>query len=169
MATKGVVAKRYTEVTIGNLLEEVQRAVECICRRAYEFAAERGFALGHDLDDWLKAENEIFFVPTCELTETTTEYILNASVSGFKPNQVAINVESQCVTVWGKAATRREDLPDGEAESEAGSREMFCQHRLPHPVVVESAKAFYDSGELTVTLPKRSEPLEADTEQPAAA
>lgn len=169
MATKSVVAKRYTEVIIENLLEEVQGAVDSICRRAYEFSAERGFAGGHDLDDWLKAENELFFVPPSDLKETETEYILKASVSGFKPDQITVNVEPQCVTVRGKAATGRADLPEAEAEAAAGSREMFCQYRLPHAVVVERAKASYDSGELTVTLPKRTEPLEADTEQPAAA
>lgn len=167
MTTKSVVAKRYTEVSIGNLLEEVQGAVGSICRRAYEFSAERGFAGGHDLDDWLKAEKELFFVPPSDLKETETEYILNASVPDFKPDQITVSVEPQCVTVRGKAATGRADLP--EAEAAVGNREMFCQYRLPHAVVVERAKASYDSGDLTVTLPKRTEPLEADTEQPAAA
>jgi HSP20 family molecular chaperone IbpA len=168
MATKSV-AKHYSDVTIGNLLEEVQRAVGSICRKAYEFAAERGFATGHDLDDWLKAENELFFVPASELAETATEYILHASVGGFKPEQLTVGVEPQCVTVWGKAAMARGNLPDGEAGSTTGSRELFCQYRLPHAVVVERGKAFYDSGNLTITLPKQSELREADTEQRAAA
>jgi HSP20 family molecular chaperone IbpA len=169
MATKSAIVKPYTEVTIGSLLEEVQRAVDSICRKAYEFASKRGFATGHDLDDWLKAENELFFVPASELTETATEYILNASVAGFKPEQLTVSAEPQCVTVWGKAPTSQEDLPGGQAEFQAGSRELFCQYRLPHAVVVENVKAFYDSEKLTVTLPKQSEPREADTEQPAAA
>ena len=33
--------------------------VERIAQRAYELAAERGFAPGHELDDWLQAEREI--------------------------------------------------------------------------------------------------------------
>jgi DUF2934 family protein len=32
---------------------------EQIARRAYELAAQRGFAPGHELDDWLQAEAEI--------------------------------------------------------------------------------------------------------------
>jgi Protein of unknown function (DUF2934) len=31
---------------------------ERIARRAYELAAQRGFAPGHELDDWLQAERE---------------------------------------------------------------------------------------------------------------
>jgi HSP20 family molecular chaperone IbpA len=169
MATKIAATKHYPEVTIGNLLAEVQRAMDSICQRAYEFAAERGFATGHDLDDWLKAESELFFVPASELTETATEYILNASVAGFKPDQITVSAEPQCVTVWGKAPASRGNLPEEEAEPEAGTRELFCQYRLPHAVVVERVKAIYDSGRLTVTLPKQSEPVEADMEQPAAA
>ncbi len=173
MAAKSVVANSYTEVAIGSLFDDVQRAVDSICRRAYEFAAERAFAVGHDLDDWLKAENELFFVPASEFTETETEYTLKLAASGFKPDQIAVSAEPQCVTVWGKSAIGQVDLPDTKAESQAdGNKEMFCQYRLPHPVVVENAKAFYESGDMTVTLPKRSEPQEADTEhteQPAAA
>jgi hypothetical protein len=30
-----------------------------IAKRAYEIARERGFAPGHELDDWLQAEREI--------------------------------------------------------------------------------------------------------------
>jgi len=29
-----------------------------ICCRAYQLAEARGFAPGHELDDWLKAESE---------------------------------------------------------------------------------------------------------------
>jgi hypothetical protein len=32
---------------------------ERIAQRAYEIAAQRGFAPGHELDDWLQAEREI--------------------------------------------------------------------------------------------------------------
>jgi hypothetical protein len=32
---------------------------ERIAKRAYELAAQRGFAPGHELDDWLQAEREI--------------------------------------------------------------------------------------------------------------
>jgi len=158
MAVKRVMKKRRTEVRVGSVLAEVQRAADNIRQRAFELAAARGFAGGHDLDDWLRAENELFYVPASELRETETEYSLNVSVTGFQPHQIVVSVEPQSVAVTGGAAT-----------SEAGSKELFCQYRLFHEVVVEKAKAFCDSGELTVTLPKRSEPREADTEQPAAA
>jgi hypothetical protein len=31
----------------------------CIAKAAYLIAARRGFAPGHELDDWLEAENEV--------------------------------------------------------------------------------------------------------------
>ncbi|MCC7153368.1 MAG: Hsp20 family protein [Bryobacterales bacterium] len=161
MATQSALARRYMEVTIGNLIEDVQSAAGRVCERAYELAAERGFAVGHDLDDWLKAVSELFFVPPSEFSETKTAYTVKASVSGFEPEQITVSVEPQYVTILGKAA---------DAGSEASrSKELFCQYRLPHPVVAGNATAVYDSGELTVTLPKQSEPLEADIERPVAA
>ncbi len=157
MAVKRIVKTSRTAVRVGNVLVEVQRAADRIRKRAYELAAERGFGGGHDLDDWLKAENELFCVPASELRETDTEFSLNVSVRGRKPQEIAVSVEPRSVAVWGERA------------SEAGSKELFCQYRLPHAVVVERAKAFCESGELTVTLPKQSELWEAEAGQPAAA
>ena len=87
MATKSAVAKPHTEVTIGSLIDEIQSAVDIICRRAYELSAERGFAAGHDLDDWLNAEKELFLVPGSELTEMATEYILDHRLPVLHPNR----------------------------------------------------------------------------------
>ncbi len=158
MAVKRAMRKGRTEVRIGSRFAEVQRAADSIRQRAYELAAERGFAGGHDLDDWLKAESELFHVPASELRETETEYSLRVSVRGRKAQNIVVSVESRSVTVWS-----------GATASAAGSKELFCQHRLPHAVVVERAKAFCESGELTVTLPKQTELSEADAGQPAAA
>ncbi len=155
MAGKRVIKKNRTAVRVGSAVAEVQRAADRIRKRAYELAAERGFAGGHDLDDWLKAENELFDVPASELTETETEYSLRISVQGREPQEVAVNVETRSVAVWGGKA------------GEANSKELFCQHRLPHPVVAEMAKAFYDSGELSVTIPKRPEMWGGDSGRPA--
>lgn len=169
VATKCPVEKRCTELNIGTLLDEVRTAAGSIRQRAYELASERGFAGGQDLDDWLKAENELFFVPVSRLMETGAEYILTASVAGFKPDKIAVCVEPHSVAVWGRASMRPEGWPDAGVGSEAGDRELFCQYRLPHAVAVESAKAVYESEEVIVILPKRSEPREAVAEQPAAA
>jgi membrane-bound lytic murein transglycosylase B len=32
---------------------------DCIAQLAYQHAARRGFATGHELDDWLEAEREV--------------------------------------------------------------------------------------------------------------
>jgi hypothetical protein len=43
-----------------DLLEACDRALcEKISERAYRKAEERGFAPGHELDDWLEAEAEV--------------------------------------------------------------------------------------------------------------
>lgn len=159
MATLSAIARRYIEVTAGSLAEDARIAVDRIYGRAYELAAERGFAVGRELDDWLQAVNELFLVPASELIDARTQYILRVSVPGFKPEQITVSVEPQYVTIWGKAT-------GGEVPE---SKDLFCQRRLPHPVVAANATAVYDAGELTVTCPKRSEPLEADIDRPVAA
>ena len=59
MAVKRAMKKGRTEVRVGSLLAEVQRAADSIRQRAYELAAARDFAGGQDLDDWLKAERQV--------------------------------------------------------------------------------------------------------------
>ncbi|MGO9930269.1 MAG: DUF2934 domain-containing protein [Steroidobacteraceae bacterium] len=52
----------------GNLAEVLERCIAphihenrqaCIAEAAYFIAQRRGFAPGHELDDWLEAENEV--------------------------------------------------------------------------------------------------------------
>ncbi|MCC7175341.1 MAG: Hsp20/alpha crystallin family protein [Bryobacterales bacterium] len=158
MAAKDAIKESRIEVRVGRGLAEVQEAAARIRRRAHELAAERGFAGVHALDDWLRAENELFYVPASELREAETEYSLHVLIPVRALETIAVNIEPRSVAVWGGA-------PAGETDN----RELFCQHTLPHPVVVEMATAFFDSGELTVTLPKRSELSIGDAGRPAAA
>ena len=42
-----------------SLPRRIDPITEAIARRAYELFLERGGEHGHDLDDWLEAENEL--------------------------------------------------------------------------------------------------------------
>lgn len=89
-----------------------------------------------------------------DLKETEAEYIFTMAVSGFEPGQIAVSVEPHCVAVWAGSKQCGEGEPDTDVRTAVPSaKEMFCQYRLPHLVVVEDAKAVCDSGELSVTLP----------------
>ena len=41
------------------VFKEVEKLMERMRNRAYDLFCERGFSIGHDLEDWLRAEDEI--------------------------------------------------------------------------------------------------------------
>lgn len=166
MATRAVAVGPCPEIAVGNMVAEVLTALDSIRSRAYELAARRGFAAGRELDDWLAAENELFFVPPACLQESAAGYILTVPAAGFNPERIVVSVEPRCVTIWGKSLTSREAPA---AEAGVDRREMFCRYRLPQAVVAEAATATCAAGQLTVNLPRLREPLEADLERPAGA
>ena len=54
-----IVAKSHTIVSCGERFADPVRCREMIAQAAYFNAERRGFEPGHELDDWLAAENQI--------------------------------------------------------------------------------------------------------------
>ena len=63
--------------------ERAQEINELIARRAHELFESRGFAHGHDREDWLAAISEILLNVPLDITETETGLTIRADVPGF--------------------------------------------------------------------------------------
>lgn len=61
-------------------LEEIHVRIE---NRARELFTRRGRTCGHELDDWLTAERELYEVPKAQMKETANEIEIRAAVPGF--------------------------------------------------------------------------------------
>ena len=48
---------------------EIAKRLARVQRRAFDLFEKRGGELGHELEDWFKAEHELFDWPAAELTE----------------------------------------------------------------------------------------------------
>lgn len=88
-----------------------------------------------------------------DVRQTEKDVLVEASLPGFKPEEVEVTIEEGVLTIQA----RRED----GAESNAGylRRErhwgsLFRQVALPWEVKGDQAKASFDKGILTVTIPK---------------
>src|SRR5271169_6429100 len=68
---------------IQEFLNHMQAIRESIERRAYELFERRGHVHGEDLEDWAKAENEMFHPVRMELADTPDYLIARTRVSGF--------------------------------------------------------------------------------------
>jgi len=146
-------------------LERVQEINELITRRAYELFAASGFAHGHDLDHWLRAESEILHTAPLDVTETETELTVRADVPGFAEKDLELRVEPRCLFITGKRQEGSEQAKGETVYSERHFSRIFRVLDLPANVDPRQVKATLSDGILEVTLPK----AEAGTKIPVLA
>jgi len=92
--------------------------------------------------------------PAIDMFQTDDEVVIRATLPGFKAEDVQINVTGDVLTLRGEL--KHEEEQDNKAwhirEQRWGSFERAMV--LPVNVVADKAKAEFENGILTVTLPK---------------
>lgn len=96
-------------------------------------------------------------VPAIDMYQTDDEIVVKASLPGFKADEVQINITGEMLSLKGEM--KREEEKKEKAwhirEQRWGSFERSVA--LPTDVVADKAKADFESGVLTITLPKAEE------------
>jgi HSP20 family molecular chaperone IbpA len=139
----------------GSLLPTIADIQDRVARRAYELFASSGFTDGHDMEDWLFAESELFGKMPVELSQTESELTVSAGVPGFTEKDIEIRVEPRRLFITGKREEKSEDKKKGETVYSERSNEMFRTIDLPVEVDPDKVKATLSKGELEITLPKK--------------
>ncbi|MCC7187361.1 MAG: Hsp20/alpha crystallin family protein [Anaerolineales bacterium] len=95
--------------------------------------------------------------PAVDMYQTDDEVVVKASIPGFKAEDVQINVTGEILTLRGdvKQEDEKKDKAWHIREQRWGSFERSVA--LPTAVVADKAKAEFENGILTVTLPKADE------------
>ena len=92
--------------------------------------------------------------PAIDMYQTDNDVVVKAALPGIKADEVQINVTGDILTIRGE--TKQEDEKSDKAwhirEQRWGAFERSV--RLPTGVVSDKAKADFDNGILTITLPK---------------
>ena len=150
------------------LFTHMKELTQSVAHRAYEFFEERGRVLGHELEDWFRAESELTRQVPFELTENATEYLVRAEVPGFKPDEIKVSVEPHMLVVSGKAET--ETIHDQTTPIYSDRRtQQFCRtFTLPTHIEPPKVVATLQDGILLMTLPKVAEPDSIEIEVKAA-
>lgn len=95
--------------------------------------------------------------PSVDMFETENEVVVRAALPGIKAEQVDINVTGEVLTLKGETHEETED--NGKAfhirEQRWGQFERSIV--LPTSILADKAKAEFENGILTVTLPKADE------------
>jgi HSP20 family protein len=96
-------------------------------------------------------------VPAIDMFQTDDEIVVKAALPGIKPDEVQINVTGEVLTLKGEVKQQEEKKERAWhiREQRFGSFERSVV--LPTDVVADKAKAEFENGILTVTLPKAEE------------
>ena len=94
---------------------------------------------------------------TIDMYETNNDVVVKAALPGLKADEVQINVNSDVLTIKGemKHEEEKKDKSWHIREHRWGAFERSI--RLPTGVMFDKAKAEFDNGILTITLPKSEE------------
>jgi HSP20 family molecular chaperone IbpA len=139
------------------VLKEMRATFDKIRKRAFEFFERRGGAPGFDVDDWVRAEHDLFWVPQAELLETEPEFKIKVGVLGFEAKDLSITAQTNEVVIQGEAEKREEKTEEGVSFSEFGTKSLYRRFALEAPIEVGAVTANIENGVLTVIAPKKKE------------
>jgi HSP20 family molecular chaperone IbpA len=149
MPEKAVKVKEIKDPANAGILEQIESAIARIRDRAYELFENHGRPFGDSLENWLRAERDLFEVPDGELTETATGYRLDIAAPGYAADQFTVAVDGNWITI------------QAVSEQPESSKALFRRFEFPGKIDAENVKAAWNSGGLTVSLPMAVEPTGA--------
>jgi HSP20 family protein len=137
-----------------SFMQQINDFINNIEKRAYELFELRGRENGHDLDDWFKAETELFTAVPLEIKEEKKRLLIRAEVPGFDIDDLQISLEPALLTIKG---SHKEEIDKNEKEAsynETRERKIFRQVTLPVNVLPDSSEANLKGGVLEISARK---------------
>jgi HSP20 family protein len=134
-----------------SVFEDLKNLSERISRRAFEIFEKRGGGEGLAMDDWLKAERDLFRIPESELIDKEGKYEIQVSAPGFDPGEVHVRALPDSVIVEA-SSTHKHDKIEGNVQfCEFGEKSLFRRFDLPEKIDVDKVTADLDKGVLRLT------------------
>jgi len=113
------------------------------------FTRPLGFGNGHDGSVWS--------VPAVDMYQTDDEVVVKASLPGIKADEVQINVTGDVLTIKGETK-QKDDVNEKAYHIREQRWGMFERSiALPTSVKADKARADFENGLVTITLPKAEE------------
>jgi HSP20 family protein len=160
MAEKSVqhaVEKPVAITPIERLMGRINKISQVITQRAYEIFEGSGRRLGHDLDDWFKAEMDLLHPIHVQISEVGENLEVKAEVPGFNEKEIEVSIEPRRLTITGtRESEKKEETKGKTVYSELCSDEILRVVDLPATVDAEKATAALKNGVLHLTIPKAS-------------
>jgi len=168
-ATQAALAPvQVKSIAPGDLIEHFNKMYDQIATRAFSIFENDGRALGHDLENWFKAETELFHPVHIKVTENDGVVNVQAEVPGFEAKDLEITLEPQRLIISGKRETKEETKQGKTIYNERCSNEIFRTVALPVEVDASKASATLKNGVLELQAPKSAKATTSRVEVKAA-
>ena len=144
------------------IFEEIAKRFEGVRQRAFDLFERRGRELGHELQDWLKAEHELFGRPAAEFAEKDSAYLMQVALPGFEGKDIEVTATPTEVIVH--AATKKEKSTQdvNVLWTEFGSNDVYRRFEVANPIDVDRVTARLENGILRINAPETAKPMEVN-------
>jgi HSP20 family molecular chaperone IbpA len=143
------------------IFSEIARRFDAIERRAFGLFENRGCELGHDEEDWLKAEHELLGWPVAGLSERYGVYEMQVALPGFEAKEVEVTATPSEVFVQASAKKEKSSNKDDVVWREFGSTDIYRRFEVPNPIDVDKVTANLENGLLRISAPEIAKPKQA--------
>jgi HSP20 family protein len=128
------------------LLDRIEDWSNLIARRAFEIFDGRGREHGHDLEDWLRAEFEVFHPVHLDIAQSDYAYTVHLEVPGFSAKDLEVGVEPHRLIVSGTREI---------SQDRASKKTVYKEHCMNQIFRTIDLPAEVDSSKVTATLKDR--------------
>jgi HSP20 family protein len=97
---------------------------------------------------------ETAWVPTIDLSETGTEYVVRLEAPGIPKENLDVSLDANVLTLSGRRESRKEETGEEYIWREREEGKFLRTIRLPVAVMGEKVAATYEDGVLVVRIPK---------------
>jgi HSP20 family molecular chaperone IbpA len=132
------------------VFEELGRRLDAVRQRAFELFESRGGGFGQELEDWFRAEKEIFGGHHAELTENPQNYEVRLELKGFEPKDIHVTATANEIVVHAVNVQEEKD----EQHSSYSSSDLLRRFGLENAIDPDQVKASLNHGLLTVEAAK---------------
>jgi HSP20 family protein len=139
--------------TVDSVLDDVEKMQRHIATRAQEIFRQRGHALGHALEDWMKAERETIWRPALEVRRTRDAFVVEAAVAGIDPKQFDVQVTPTQLVLAARVHHADREQEGQVVLCEFANGPLFRSYTFPAPIDPARVTAEYRNGLLSVTAP----------------
>lgn len=113
---------------------------------------------GWDLDAGMPAAGQDFFSPDIDVHESKEAYTIRCDMPGLEKDKIDISLNKNILTISGERREVKEEEKDADGSYYHVSERRFGSFQrsfsLPEDIQDDQIRAEYDSGVLTITIPR---------------